>query len=372
MSGSGSITDAERLNRLRVIRSENVGPRTYLDLMAHFPDAGEALAALPELAKRGGRRKPIRICSKSHAEDEWAATEAAGARLLSLGEPEYPEPLAAIHDPPPVISVKGHGHLFTKRTVGIVGARNASAAGTKLARQLAGNLGEAGLVTASGLARGIDAAVHEATLGSGTVAVVAGGIDVVYPAEHEVLYEQICEMGIVVAEQPVGTKPQGRHFPRRNRLISGLSLGVVVIEAAQRSGSLITARMANEQGREVMAVPGSPLDPRCRGTNDLIRQGATLVESEKDVLDALQGMMMPAAQEPESGLFDAEKIIEANAEELDAARTAIGEKLGPTPVPVDELVRQCHLTPAMVFTILLELELAGRLERHPGNQVSLI
>lgn len=233
-------------------------------------------------------------------------------------------------------------------------------------------MGEAGLIIASGLARGIDAAAHSGSLGSGTIAVVAGGIDVVYPAENQELYDQIGEMGLIIAEQPVDTKPQGRHFPRRNRLISGLSLGVIDIEAAQRSGSLITARMALEQGREVMAVPGSPLDPRCRGSNDLIRLGAVLVESEKDVLEALASMTAPRAREPEPDLFSHLEEAGAAPAELEKARAQVLEKLGPSPTPIDELIRQCHLTPATVFTILLELELAGRLERHPGNLVSLL
>jgi len=367
-----SITDAERLDRLRLLRSENVGPVTWRQLMEAYGSATSALEALPELARRGGRKKPYRICNKSVAEDEWTATEAIGARLISIGEPNYPVALAATSDAPPVMTIKGHAHLLNKRTVGMVGARNASASGIRFARQIALELGGKELVVASGLARGIDAAAHEGSMKTGTVAVVAGGIDVVYPPEHQDLYEQIIDAGVVVAEQPVGTKPQGRHFPRRNRVISGLSLGVLVIEAAKKSGSLITARVANEQGREVMAVPGSPLDPRCRGSNDLIRQGARLVETVDDVIDALGGMIPPTAHEPEPDLFSAAKPARPTDQELENARNLIQEKLGPTPTPIDELIRQCHLTAAMVFTILLELELAGRLERHPGNQVSIL
>jgi len=367
-----SISASERLDRLRLIRSENVGPVTWRQIMVRYGSAAAGLEALPELARRGGRKKPIKICPKPKAEDDMAALEAAGAHLLTLGEAEYPVAMAVIYDAPPVITIKGHAHLLAKRAVGIVGARNASAAGVRFTREIAGALGEHDLVVVSGLARGIDGAAHEGALSSGTVAVVAGGVDVVYPAEHQALYEQICDQGLVIAEQPIATKPQGRHFPRRNRLISGLSLGVLVIEAALKSGSLITARMALEQGREVMAVPGSPLDPRCRGTNDLLRQGATLVESVADVLEAIGGMILSQADEPQADLFSHPKSVDPSTQELEAARNVVQEKLSPTPVSVDELVRQCHLTPAVVFTILLELELAGRLERHPGNLVSLL
>ena len=367
-----SIGAAERLNRLRLIRSENVGPVTYRQILERYGTAGDGLEALPELARRGGRRKPIKICPKSKAEDEMAAIEASGAQLLTLGEAEYPLAMAVIYDAPPVVTTKGHAHLLARRAVGIVGARNASAAGVRFTRQIAAALGEHDLAIVSGLARGIDGAAHEGSLSSGTIAVVAGGVDVVYPAEHQALYDQIAAQGLIIAEQPIGTKPQGRHFPRRNRLISGLSLGVLVVEAALKSGSLITARMALEQGREVMAVPGSPLDPRCRGSNDLLRQGATLVEGENDVLEAIGGMMLSQADEPDADLFSFAKAAGPSAAELEQSRGVVHEKLGPTPVSIDELVRQCHLTPAVVFTILLELELAGRLERHPGNLVSLL
>jgi DNA processing protein len=372
MGNVSTIGNAERLSRLRLIRSENVGPVTYRQIIERYGSADDGLIALPELAKRGGRKKPIKICPKSRAEDELALIEAAGAHLLTLGEPEYPVAMASIYDAPPVVTVKGHAHLLARRAVGVVGARNASAAAIRFTRQIATALGGHDLVIVSGLARGIDGAAHEGSLKTGTIAVVAGGVDVVYPPEHQALYDQIVDQGVVIAEQPTGTKPLGRHFPRRNRLISGLSLGVLVIEAALKSGSLITARMALEQGREVMAVPGSPLDPRCRGTNDLLRQGATLVESENDVLEAIGGMLTGQIDEPDPDLFSYARSVVPGAAELEKSRGVVHEKLGPTPVSVDELVRQCHLTPAVVFTILLELELAGRLERHPGNMVSLL
>ncbi|MBK3735627.1 DNA-protecting protein DprA, partial [Azospirillum brasilense] len=262
------LSAAERFDWLRLIRSENVGPITFHRLLERFGGAGAALEALPDLAKRGGRTKPLRIAPKADIDRELAANDRIGARLLFSCEPDYPEPLAALDDAPPVVSVLGHPHLLRRRAVALVGARNASMNGKKFAERLARDLGEAGLLVVSGMARGIDTAAHAGALGSGTAAVVAGGADVVYPPENQALYRDIVQQGVVIAESPVGTTPQARHFPRRNRLISGLSLGVLVVEAALRSGSLITARMALEQGREVMAVPGSPLDPRCQGTNN--------------------------------------------------------------------------------------------------------
>ncbi len=301
----GELNAEQRLDWLRLWRSENVGPITFGQLLARFGSARAALEAVPELARRGGRRGAIRICSAAEAEREVAATRAAGARLVALCEPDYPRPLAAIPDAPPLLAVKGHAHLFAERTIAIVGARNASAAGVRFARDISRELGQLGFVIASGLARGIDTAAHEGALESGTVAVLAGGIDVVYPAENEGLYGTIVEQGAVIAEQPVGKQPQGRHFPSRNRLISGLSLGVLVVEAALRSGSLITARMALEQNREVFAVPGSPLDPRCRGSNRLIRDGAALIETADHVIEALENLALPRLAEAEPELFPA-------------------------------------------------------------------
>ncbi len=366
------LTDVERLDWLRLIRSENVGPVTFFELMRHFGSAGDALQALPDLARRGGRRGSLRVGSRAAAEREVDALRAIGARFVALGEPDYPRPLAAIADPPPLLSMTGHGHLLNKRIVAIVGARNASASGNRFARRIAGDLGAADYVVASGLARGIDTSAHEGALATGTVAVVAGGIDVVYPPENEDLLARIAEGGVVIAEMPPGTVPQGRHFPRRNRVIAGVSLGTVVIEAAQRSGSLITARLAGEQGRDVFAVPGSPLDPRCRGSNNLIRQGAVLTESAADVVEVLESGFGRPAAEPAGPLFGAPPQAPIDEATLDAARRDVLEKLGPTPVTVDEIIRQCQVTPSVVLTVLLELELAGRLDRHSGGQVSLV
>lgn len=368
MSRSGTtLSDTERRDCLRLIRTENVGPVTYFQLVERFGSATAALEALPDLARRGGRMKPPRIRSVAEADAEIAAGARLGARLIVCGEPDYPQGLAAISDAPPVLFVRGRGEVPRQRAIAIVGARNASANGVRFARQLAADLGRAGLTVVSGLARGIDTAAHQGALETGTVAVMAGGVDIVYPPENDRLYAEILERGAIVSEMPPGLEPQARHFPRRNRIVSGMSVGVVVVEASPKSGSLITARLAGEQGREVFAVPGSPLDPRARGTNDLIRQGATLTEGAADVLDALGHAPGDTAfatpEQPETPAFPPEA-------ELLTTRQRVIEKLGPTPVPVDEIIRQCQLAPATVLTILLELELAGRLTRHPGNQVS--
>lgn len=371
-SDPGTLTPAERLAWLRLIRSENVGPVVFRRLLARFGDAETTLQALPDLARRGGRSRPIRICPADAAERELAALARAGGRFVALVETDYPPVLATLDDAPPIIAVRGRGELLRRKAVAVVGARNASAAGRRLARELSANLGRAGYLVVSGLARGIDAAAHQGALEAGTAAVVAGGLDVIYPPDNEALQREIGERGVLVSEMPPGTVPTARHFPRRNRLISGLSLGVLVVEAAPRSGSLITARFALEQGREVFAVPGSPLDPRARGCNDLLRQGAVLVETADDVIQALDGMIgrldRPAGRpepRPESPVPVAEP-------DLAAGRGSVEQLLGFAPVAVDELVRQCHLSPAVVNTVLLELELAGRAERHPGNRFSLV
>lgn len=366
-----SLSAAERLDWLRLVRSENVGPVTFLQLLERFGDAGAALDALPELARRGGRDGRLRVADKAAAEREIEGLAAIGGRFIALGEDEYPLALAAIADPPPLIAVRGHPNLFQRPLFAIVGARNASANGRRFAQSIARELGKAGLAIVSGLARGIDAAAHEGSFESGTVAVVAGGIDMVYPSENAALYERIVEQGVVVAEEPLGTPPQGRLFPKRNRVISGCSLGVLVVEAAQRSGSVITARCALEQGREVFAVPGSPLDPRSQGTNNLIRNGAKLTESADDIMDELKGMIRQRAGEKARPPFAGPRpAIEERA--LESARARVVESLGPAPVQVDEIVRQCQLSPAVVAAVLLELELAGRLDRLPGHQVCLV
>ncbi|WP_233559890.1 DNA-processing protein DprA [Oleomonas cavernae] len=364
------LSRGEILDRVRLIRTETVGPVAFDHLIDLYGGAGAALDALPDLARKGGRRD-LRIPSRAEAERELAAAEKAGARLLVKGTPTYPRLLAAIEAAPPVIFAKGTLGLTTRPAVAMVGARNASAAGQRLAREIAAELGREGVVVVSGLARGIDGTAHTATLETGTIAVVAGGVDVVYPPEHAALQAKIGKSGLIIAEMPPGTVPQARHFPRRNRLISGLGLGTVVVEAAMKSGSLITARFALEQGREVMAVPGSPLDPRARGTNDLIRQGARLVESAADVIDAIGPMIeRPLCEPPEAPYMGGPPASTGEAE-IDRHRARVLELLSPVPVGVDEMLRQAELTPPILFTILLELELAGRLIRHAGGRVSL-
>jgi DNA processing protein len=344
-------------------------------LLRRFGSAGGALDALPRLSR------PVTAMTRREAEAELVALERLGASLVCWGEPLYPVSLAAVEDAPPVLTVLGHAELLQAPMVAVVGARNASANGRRIARELAQGLGEAGIAVISGMARGIDAAAHIGSLDSGSVAVVAGGVDVVYPEENRGLYDALCRQGAVVAELPLGTEPQARHFPRRNRIISGMARGVVVVEAAAKSGSLITARFALEQGREVFAVPGSPLDPRCRGCNDLLRNGATLTETAGDILTQLGPLLQSEAppprltvraSQPRLPLMTAAPAMPAVPQiPEDAALELVVEKLSPTPVAVDELVRQCQMSAASVATLLLELELAGRIERHPGNLVSL-
>jgi DNA processing protein len=365
----------ERLDWLRLARTETVGPVTFYALLRRFGSARASLQALPRLSR------PVVAMGLRDVEAELTALARLGARLVCWGEPDYPAALATVEDAPPVLTVLGNPALLQAPIVAVVGARNASANGRRLASELSAGLGEAGIVVGSGMARGTDAAAHLGALHSGSVAVVAGGADIVYPEENRGLYDALVERGAVVAELPLGIEPQARHFPRRNRIISGMARGVVVVEAAAKSGSLITARFALEQGREVFAVPGSPLDPRSRGCNDLLRNGATLTETAADILAQLGPFLqseMPAPRPRERALQPRLPLAAAtpNLSAIpqipeDAALELLIEKLSPTPVAVDELVRQCHLSAASIATLLLELELAGRIERHPGNLVSL-
>ncbi|HEY5337557.1 MAG TPA: DNA-processing protein DprA [Rhizomicrobium sp.] len=366
---SRALAETERRAWLRLARTQNVGPVTFASIMARYDSAIDALAAIPHLAKRGGG-KELRIPSDDDAKREIAALAKLGGRIIANIEPEFPGGLAALDAPPPLISVLGHAAVLTRDMVAIVGARNASALGRKFANQMAQDLGAANLVVASGLARGIDTAAHEGSLATGTCAVVAGGVDVIYPPENEALYERIREEGAIVSEMALGQPPQARHFPRRNRIISGLSRGVVIVEAAEGSGSLITASYALEQGREIFAVPGSPLDPRAKGTNRLIREGATLTENAADVIAALGPILGQAFREPDARSPCGKTDIDRIEAEADRIRVRIVELLGPAPVEVDELIRQSGAPAAAVLTILLELELAGRLTRHPGNRAS--
>jgi DNA processing protein len=371
---------AQRLACLRLIRSDNVGPVTFRELINHFGGAERALEALPELSRKGGRRQSLRICPRHVAEAELEAADRIGARPLFTIEPGYPPALAAVDVPPPLLYVKGNtGHL-TRPMVAIVGARNGSAAGQKLARLFASHLGAAGFVIASGLARGIDAAAHDAALATGTAAVLAGGIDIIYPPENAGLQRQIGERGCLVTENPPGFVPRAQDFPRRNRIISGLALGVLIVEAARRSGTLITARMAGEQGREVFAIPGHPLDPRAEGTNALIKSGASMVTEPEDVLGALAPMLREAPgpaflavpeAPPDGGTRFPDRPGDVSHYVPDADRERLLTALGPAPTDIDELGRATGLSARAIQVALLELTLAGRVERHGHQLVSL-
>ena len=387
------------MDRLRLSRTDGVGPVTYRRLLRRFPTAAEALDALPGLAKAGGRASVPVTPSAASLQREIDQLHHLGAQFLFLDTPAYPPLLAWLDDAPPVIAVHGDLACLQLRAVALVGARNASANGQRMAETLARELAEAGLVVVSGLARGIDAAAHRGALAATngrTIAAIAGGLDIPYPPEHDDLQARVAEGGAVIAEAPLGTAPQARHFPRRNRIIAGLALGVVVVEAALRSGSLITARLAQENGRELFAIPGSPLDPRARGSNDLIRQGAQLTETAADVLANLpdhpsrQGLSRdplfaegrssdPAfatrpGQFAEPGPLFAtpDATLGENPADLRQAHTQILELLGPSPSSVDDLIRRCQFSAAAVMAVLLELELAGRVETLPGNRIALL
>jgi DNA processing protein len=364
----------DRTDLLRLIRSEGVGPVTFRRLIDRYHSASAALDALPKLAKAGGRETPPAVISVAEAEREMERTSAAGGRMIFLGDPEYPPLLAMLDDAPPCLIMSGDASLALRRCVAAVGGRNASANGQRMAETLAAELA-ASVVVVSGLARGIDTAAHTGAMQTGrTIAVIAGGIDQPYPPENADLHRRIAATNLLITEAPVGTVPQARHFPRRNRIIAGLSLGVVVVEAAPKSGSLITARIAQDSGREVFAVPGSPLDPRARGGNDLIRQGAMLVENAADILDGL-----PAAPHPvrsnKRGFGEPEFVFPEPPEVLGnppEARSAVLCLLSPEPTMVDDLVRRCQLSSSAIMAVLLELELAGRIETFPGNRVALL
>ena len=367
----------DTIDLLRLIRTEGVGPVTFRRLMERFGSAAAALDALPGLTKSGGRETPPAIPDAGAAEREIERTAKLGGRLIFLGDPDYPPLLAMLDDAPACLAVLGDAGLLRAPAVAIVGGRNASANGQRMAETLSAALA-ATLVVVSGLARGIDAAAHKGAMTTGkTVAAIASGLDVTYPPGHEDLQRRIAEAGAVVTEAPPGTEPQARHFPRRNRVIAGLSLGVVVVEAASRSGSLITASLAQDAGREIFAVPGSPLDPRSRGANDLLRQGAVLTESAADVLanlplqprDLGRRRLLPMTGFAASGPpADAGEMLPSD---LPSVRTSLLELLGPAPTAVDDLLRRCQFSASAVMAALLELELAGRLEALPGNRVAL-
>ena len=364
------LSDRQRLAWLRLIRTQNVGPASFRDLINRFGSAEAALEILPELMISGGANRIARIPSLAEAEAEMEAAQRAGARFVGIGEPDYPPLLKNMDNPPPLLAVKGEGAVFRLPAIAIVGARNASLAGIKMARTLATDLGRHGYSIVSGLARGIDTAAHQGSISTGTIGVLAGGLDMPYPPENVGLCNEITEHGgAIVSEMPFGWQPRAQDFPRRNRLVAGMSLGLVVVEAAQRSGSLISARLATEMGRLVFAVPGSPLDPRAAGTNGLLKDGATLVTEAADISGAiapLTGLHAPKTKPIEYPLdFSVPPPREDD-------RASVVETLGPTPVSVDEIIRHTNLHPAQVFMVLLELDLAGRLERHAGGNVSLV
>lgn len=355
----------DAFDRLRLIRSANIGPVTYRQLVGRFGTAAAALDAIPMLAARAGGKAPV-IADPRAIERECAAVAKLGARHLFIGEADYPLLLTELDTAPPVVIVRGDAGLAQRRVVAIVGARNASAAACRFARDLAFGLAREAIVVVSGLARGIDTAAHQGSIDVGTIGVIASGIDIAFPPENAELQEHVAQAGLLVTEHPPGTEPLARHFPQRNRIIAGIAVGTVVVEAAPRSGSLITARLAGEAGRDVMAVPGSPLDPRAQGCNQLIREGATLIQSVADVVEAIGPIDARMLRSPTTG-YGAPPPVDAS----DAERRCVIGLLGPVAVTVDELIRQSGLAPAVVQMVLLELELGGRLERHSGGRVSL-
>ena len=367
-------TWTDRIDHLRLIRTEGVGPVTYRRLLDRYHTAAAALDALPRLARAGGKATAPAAISAADAERELERTDALGGRMVFLGDLGYPPLLAMLDDAPPCLIFSGEDGLALQRCIAMVGGRNASANGQRMAENLAAELA-ASVVVVSGLARGIDTAAHKGAMHTGrTIAVIAGGIDQPYPPENAELHRRIAASDLLITESPIGTTPQARHFPRRNRIIAGLSLGVVVVEAAPRSGSLITASIAQEVGREIFAVPGSPLDPRARGGNDLIRHGAMLVETAADVLDNLPMESAPV-QSRTRGFGDPQQAFPGHSDASETppeARRQILSLLSPEPTMVDDLVRRCHLTPSVTMAVLLELELAGRIETLPGSRVALV
>lgn len=371
---AGTPGAEEKLFWLQLARTENVGPITFFNFIDYYGSAQKALAAIPELARRGGRKKPLSIPPRDRVEKEYEAVLKSGGDILLACDNDYPLALAAIEDAPPVLTVIGYTGLMNRTCLAVVGARNASLNGCKFAERLARDLGNADQTVVSGLARGIDTAAHTGALNTGTVAVVAGGIDVVYPPENQKLYDAIREKGLIVAESPMGAAPRAQDFPRRNRIVSGLSQGIVVVEATERSGSLITARLAGEQGRDVYAVPGHPLDPRASGPNALIRDGAVLIRGAEDILENLNNFTGRRLED--SGLSRFEQPPPANdmpeGRDFDEARDIVLASLSYAPADINALVRETGIGAALAQTVLMELELAGRVQRLPGNRAVLV
>jgi DNA processing protein len=369
-----ALTDRQRIAWLRLIRSDNVGPATFRDLINHFGSAETALDMLPELSRRGGAARSIRVATKAEAEREIEIAARHGAAFVGIGEPDYPPLLRAIDGAPPLLAIKGDRKVAALPAVGIVGARNASISGVKFAGMLAREIGQAGYSIVSGLARGIDTAAHRASLETGTIAAMAGGLDKPYPPENIGLLEELTGgHGLAVSEMPFGWEPRARDFPRRNRLIAGMALGLVVVEAALRSGSLITARNAADFGRLVFAVPGSPLDLRCEGSNGLLKDGATFITAPQDVLDGLRPLSEPDLFSPRPSAGEPEEISPTTMlPPSDSERERIFDALSQVPAEIDEVIRHTGIAAAAVYLVLLELDLAGRLQRHVGGRVSIL
>ncbi len=368
-----SLKGADALDVLRLIRSDQIGPMTFFHLIKFCGSAKKALEMAPEMSRRGGRKKPITLISERDAERELTAIKRYGAELVMYGEETYPRMLQTIADAPPVLVVAGHKHLLGhNRMLGVVGARNASANGCIFTKKIASEVGKAGCVIVSGLARGIDTAAHQASLATGTIAVIAGGVDTIYPPENEALYHQIKDTGLIVSESPFGSKPLARHFPARNRIIAGMSHGTLVVEASLKSGSLITADYAGEYNRDVFAVPGSPMDARCTGTNKLLREGAAMVECANDILSQLKsGDHIPLA-EHDTPLFAGLMQEEPDDTTLQHAQHEVLRALSFTPTAIDDVLANTGLTPHIVLAVVLELELAGRIVRMPGAKIALV
>ena len=376
----GSLSNADPLDILQLLRSENIGPATFFSLTDYYGSVREAIKAVPALSQKSRSKRPIKLCPREKAETEYAAIEAYGAHIIPYGHTDYPDALLTIDDAPPLLMVSGSPSIWQKPCIAIVGARNASATGCQFARQMAIELGEAGYAIISGLARGVDGFAHQGSLKTGTVGVIAGGINTIYPPEHKGLFAQLAEQGAIISEAPFSATPQARHFPARNRIIAGISKAVIVIEAAARSGSLITARMALDYGREVCAVPGSPLDPRSEGSNMLIKQGSHVATCSADIIEALRSprpfeLSEALETEFESEIYaDMEGSNNTNSPPLDHAtlRQELLSKLSPSPVLLDELVWQCQTQPQIVHRLLTEMELSGEIERHAGGRVSKV
>ncbi|UVC11387.1 DNA-protecting protein DprA [Rhizobium sp. TH2] len=368
-----ALTDRQRLAWLRLIRSDNVGPATFRDLINHFGSAEMALEALPELSRRGGSTRPVRVATRDEALTELDFAQRFGARFVGIGEPDYPSALRQVEGAPPLIAIKGKATILRQPSIAMVGARNCSVSGAKFAAMLAREIGRAGYSVVSGFARGVDSAAHRASLDTGTVAVLAGGLDKPYPPENEPLLAEFeASSGLLLSEMPFGWEPRAKDFPRRNRLIAGIGLGLVVIEAAARSGSLITARYAANFGRLVFAVPGSPLDPRSEGANGLIKDGASLVTNANDIIEAMAPVSridLFSPQQVSEPIYEDDKPIALPPSERE--RDLIVDALGPTPAEIDDIIRHTGLPAQSVYLVLLELDLAGRLHRHAGGMVSI-